>query len=85
MHLPEEDDIFLRALVKASRQKPHLVHWTDRDGSERHTTLTQLETVRLDSIARRLGCSPGELLRRIAHIPLQNSPPASPKSGGPAG
>lgn len=70
MHLSEEEDVFLRALVKSARQKPQLIQWTDRDGSERHTTLSLLETTRLDTIARRLGCSRVELLRRIAHVPI---------------
>ncbi|HEX2853921.1 MAG TPA: hypothetical protein VHO24_11835 [Opitutaceae bacterium] len=78
MHLTEEDDVFLRGLVKTSRQKPHLVKWTDRDGSDRYTVATQPESERLAVIARRAGCSQAELLRRAAHIPVTNKPPATP-------
>lgn len=69
MDLPEEAQTFLRDLVKASRQKPHLVKWVDRDGSERHTALTQPEALRLNTLAHRLGLSKSELLRQAAHIP----------------
>ncbi len=48
---PEDEAQFLRNLVKSSRQRPHLVKWTDRDGAERHTVLTQAEVVRLNAIA----------------------------------
>ena len=70
MELPEDEQIFLRDLVKASRQRIHSVQWTDRDGSARQTTLTQAEVVRLNTIASRLGTSKSELLRRAAHIPV---------------
>jgi hypothetical protein len=70
MDLPEDEQAFLRDLVKASRQKIHAVKWVDRDGSARETTLTQAEVVRLNTIASRLGTSKSELLRRAAHIPV---------------
>lgn len=70
MDLADDEQIFLRDLVKASRQKVHAVKWIDRDGSDRQTTLTQAEVVRLNTIASRLGTSKSELLRRAAHIPV---------------
>ena len=57
-------------LAIGSRQKIHAVKWVDRDGSDRQTTLTQPEVVRLNTIAERLGTSKSELLRRAAHIPV---------------
>lgn len=69
MDLPEEEQGFLRDLVKASRQKLHHVTWVDRDGTDRLTTLTQAEATRLNTIASRLGSSKSEILRRAAHIP----------------
>ena len=70
MDLPDDEQAFLRDLVKASRQKIHAVKWVDRDGSDRQTTLTQAEAVRLNTIASRLGTSKSELLHRAAHIPV---------------
>ena len=70
MDLPDDEQTFLAELVKASRQKIHAVKWVDRDGSDRQTTLTQAEVVRLNTIASRLGTSKSELLRRAAHIPV---------------
>jgi hypothetical protein len=69
MNLPEEEQGFLRDLVKASRQKSHHVNWVDRDGTHRLTTLTQAEAIRLNTIASRLGTSKNEVLRQAAHIP----------------
>ena len=66
----DDEQIFLRDLVKAARQKHHHVTWTDRDGTERHTTLTQTEVVRLNTIAARLNVSKSEALRRAAHVPV---------------
>ena len=70
MDLPDDEQIFLRDLVKASRQKIHSVKWIDRDGSDRQTTLTQPEVVRLNTIAARLKISKSEVLRQAAHIPV---------------
>ena len=70
MELPDAEQAFLRDLVKASRQKLHLVKWTDRDGTERHTALSQTEVVRLNAIAQRLATNKGEVLRRAAHVPV---------------
>ena len=79
MDLPEDDQGFLRDLVKASRQKIHHVAWTDRDGTARQTTLTQAEVVRLNTLAHRLGISKSELMRQAAHIPV-----AKPRDTRPA-
>lgn len=70
MDLPDDDQAFLRDLIKVSRQKVHAVKWVDRDGSNRLTTLTQTEVVRLNTIASRLGTSKNEVLQQAAHIPV---------------
>jgi hypothetical protein len=70
MDLPADEQVFLRDLVKASRQKVHVVKWVDRDGSDRQTTLTQAEVVRLNTIAARLKTSKSEVLRQAAHVPV---------------
>jgi hypothetical protein len=81
MELPDDEQAFLRDLVKASRQKIHFVKWADRDGSERQTALTPAEATRLNVIAHRLGRSKAGLMREAAHIPV-----AKPKKsdGAPA-
>jgi hypothetical protein len=68
---PDDEQIFLRDLVKLSRQKLHHVKWIDRDGVERQTPLSQPEVVRLNTIASRLRVSKSEVLRRAAHIPVE--------------
>jgi len=70
MDLPVDERVFLRDLVKASRQKVHHVKWVDRDGTERQTALSQPEVVRLNTIASREGVSKSEVLRRAAHVPV---------------
>ena len=92
MDLPDDEHAFLRDLVKGSRQKLHHVNWVDRDGTDRLTTLTQAEAVRLNIIASRLNTSKSEVLRRAAHIPTKkaegkkpdpvNSPPPSSDPAG---
>ncbi len=77
IELPADEQTFLKDLVKASRQKTHSVKWTDRDGTERMTVLSQAEVVRVNTIAHRLGISKGELLRQAAHIPV-SKPPVAP-------
>jgi hypothetical protein len=71
MDLPPDEQTFLRDLIKTSRQKSHHVKWSDRDGSERLTVLSQAEVVRLNALAHREGISKTELLRQAAHIPVQ--------------
>ena len=73
LDLPEAEQIFLRDLVKTSRQRTHLVAWTDRDGTARQTALTLPENARLTSLSHRVGISKPELLRRAAHIPVEKS------------
>ncbi len=70
MELADDEQTFLRDLVKASRQKTHHVKWVDRDGTPRVTALNQAEIVRLNTLAGRLRISNGELLRQAAHIPM---------------
>jgi hypothetical protein len=67
----ESEQAFLRDLVKSSRQKPHHVAWTDRDGTERQTSLSQSEVVRLNTIASRMRVSKAEVLRLAAHVPVE--------------
>jgi len=74
MEITDDEQIFLRDLVKQSRQKLHHVKWVDRDGVERQTPLSQPEVIRLNTIAGRLGTSKSEVLRRAAHIPVEKSP-----------
>jgi hypothetical protein len=76
MDIPDNEQIFLRDLVKISRQKIHHVKWIDRDGTARQTPLSQPEAVRLNTIASRMGVSKSEVLRRAAHIPVAK--PAAP-------
>ena len=59
-----------KEMVKATRQRPHVVKWVDRDGTDRETTLTGPEAVRVNQIAQRLKISKSELLRQAAHIPV---------------
>lgn len=70
METPDDEPTFLRDLVKASRQRTEQVRWTDRDGCARQTALTPVESARLSLISRRERISPGEVLRRAAHIPV---------------
>lgn len=70
MDLPDDEQLFLRDLVKATRQKIHLVKWVDRDGSDRQTMLSQPEVVKLNTIAAKLKISKSEVLRQAAHIPV---------------
>lgn len=69
---PEDEAQFLRNLVKSSRQRPHQVKWTDRDGSERCTALTHAEVVRLNAIAAARKISKAEVLCQAAHVPVQS-------------
>ena len=78
MNFAVEDQAFLRDLVKAARQKHHHVEWVDRDGSQRHTTLSPAEATRLNALAQKLGTSKSEVLRQAAHIPVAK-PPSAPK------
>lgn len=83
--LPADDQTFLKDLVKQARQKHHHVEWTDRDGTERVTVLSQTEVVRVAKLAHRMGISKPELLRQAAHIPVAKLPaPAAGPTAGPA-
>jgi len=68
--LPDDETLFLKNLVKASRQRPHQVAWKDRDGTERVTVLTPAEASRLNAIAHARKVSKPEVLRQTAHIPV---------------
>jgi hypothetical protein len=66
---PVDDALFLRGLVKSSRQRTVHLRWTDRDGSARLTVLTAPEATRLNALARARGISAEALLRDTAHQP----------------
>jgi hypothetical protein len=80
--LPEVDQVFLRDLVKVSRQKSHSVAWQDRDGTDRLTTLNQAEVVRLNQIAAKLRVSKTETLRQAAHVPVPKPSQPPPTTAG---
>jgi len=90
MVTPDDEPTFLRDLIKASRQRPIQVRWTDRDGTARQTALTSAEASRLNTLAHREGISSGEVLRRAAHIPVAKQaatggPEAKPRSASQTG
>lgn len=70
MDLSADDLVFLRELVKTSRQRTCVVAWVDRDGSKRQTVLTAAEAKRLNALAHERRLAAGELLRQMAHIPV---------------
>jgi hypothetical protein len=76
MNLPDADQDFLRALVKLSRQRSHQVRWTDRDGTERITTLSSADATRLNQLAQQLRIGKDALLRQAAHLPADPRPPS---------
>lgn len=78
MNLPDAEQDFLRDLVKTSRQRHHHVRWIDRDGSERVTTLSQTDVVRLNKLAHELGIGKDALLRQAAHLPAARRPRTEP-------
>jgi hypothetical protein len=71
MESENDEQAFLRDLVKASRQKCHAVKWVDRDGSERITMLTQADLGRLNALAQAKKISKSEVLRQAAFQPVQ--------------
>jgi hypothetical protein len=70
MDTENDELLFLRDLVKVSRQKIHQVKWVDRDGTERLTMLNAAEVSRLNFIAQAQKKSKSEVLRLTAHIPV---------------
>jgi hypothetical protein len=70
MENENDEQVFLRDLVKASRQKIHQVKWIDRDGTDRITRLSQPELNRLTAIAQGRKISTSELMRQAAHVPV---------------
>lgn len=73
MNLPEPQN-FLRDLVKTSRQRHQHVRWTDRDGTDRITTLNQADATRLSALAGKLRVSREVLLRQAAELPAAKRP-----------
>ena len=76
MNLPEADQEFLRNLVKVSRQRPHHVRWTDRDGSARITTLSPADAARVNSLAHQFRVGQDAILRQAAHLPTAGRAPS---------
>ncbi|MBC8010421.1 MAG: hypothetical protein H7067_10020 [Burkholderiales bacterium] len=70
-NLAPDDDAFLRALVKGSRQRVVHLKWTDRDGTPRLTALTAAEATRINALARAQHLGPEALLRATAHLPAK--------------
>lgn len=68
------DDAFLRALVKGSRQRTIHLKWTDRDGTARLTALTAAEAKRVNALARQRGLGAEALMRETAHLPAAAKP-----------
>jgi hypothetical protein len=77
MEFPADELVFLRDLVKASRQRVQHLTWTDRDGTKRLTAVTAAEGAKLQAIAQRLKLSRETLLRQAAHIPASPAKPAA--------
>jgi len=75
MNQPDDEADFLRDLVKATRQRTTQVHWRDRDGTFRITSLTSAEATRLNEIAHREGVAKEEIMRRAAHVPVAKPGP----------
>ena len=76
MDLAPDDDLFLRSLVKGSRQRTVHLKWTDRDGTARLTALTPAEATRVNTLARARQLSAEALLRETAHLPAAGKPAA---------
>ena len=83
MNLSPDDDTFLRALVKTSRQRTIHLKWTDRDGTGRVTTLLPAEATRVNALARTLGIAPEALLREAAHLPSNAKTQTAPRGERP--
>jgi len=83
MNLPDPEQDFLRELVKMSRQRSHHVRWTDRDGTERITTLGQADVVRVNRLAQQLGLSKEALLKQASHLSAARRPSPTPVSPEP--
>jgi hypothetical protein len=68
-----------------SRQRPHHVRWSDRDGSARITTLSQSDFGRLATLARQMGVSNEALLVQAAHLPAAPRIRPDPAGGKASG
>jgi hypothetical protein len=74
--LSSDDETFLRALVKTSRQRTIHVKWTDRDGTTRLTTLLPAEATRVNTLARAARISSEALLCAASCLPAAAKAPA---------
>ncbi len=78
-NISDDDQNFLKDLVKAARQRNTQIRWTDRDGTSKTTVLNKAETERLTLIARQLKLSQAEVLRKASFLPARPAPaPATP-------
>lgn len=82
MNFTNEDESFLKDLVKGSRQRVHQIKWADRDGTPRLTVLNAADNVRVCELARRMKLSPAEVMRQASFIPVAK-PAAAPVSAAP--
>jgi len=73
MNLPETEQDFLRELVKTSRQRSHHVRWTDRDGTERITTLAHADVMSINRLAQQLCVSKEALFKQASHLSVPTS------------
>ncbi len=77
-NLGDDEQNFLKDLVKAARQRTTQVKWTDRDGTSKTSMLTQAEATRLTAIARQLKTSQAEVMRKACFLPARPYvPPAA--------
>jgi hypothetical protein len=74
--LSSDDETFLRALVKTSRQRTIHVKWTDRDGTARLTALLPAEATRVNTLARAARISSEALLCAASCLPAGLKAPA---------
>jgi hypothetical protein len=73
MNLPEDEQDFLRDLVKASRQRPNPVNWVDRDGTARVTALLPPEMDRLNQLAQHLRLNKSTLLQQASFLAAKHA------------
>ncbi len=73
-HLSEDEQNFLKDLVKSARQRSTQIRWTDRDGTSKTTVLNKAETERLTLIARKLKVSQAEVMNKAAFLPSRPAP-----------
>ncbi len=83
--LSDDEQNFLKDLVKAARQRTTQIKWTDRDGTSKTSMLTQIEAAQLTTIARQLKVSQAEVLRKACYMPAPARTAALPARAQEAG